>query len=443
MLFCGLLALRFLANEEQCGTSTFTVAHTSYTNCDFEGGSGVSFKKGTVVITHCVFMNFVGGTSRGAICRCSESAKLKVEDTNVTKCQAKDGTSCFEVVTSAEFTGCRFTENLQSSKKWELESDRYPSPSFCLWGYGYGCILVGDGNSIPLRGKATITDCVFKDNANGAVSQWGDARVTLDSCEFENNWAADIAGEPQPYAGDIVADGKELTVLNCSFVNERASTGRSVYVNVTNPKHALKASFRDCTFRTGQQSEGSTMYVGSGGSPEELLLDNCSFFGPGVHLEAAEPITIAVYQCVTFENTEDKATSGSIDFNGSCVVYGSEVGPVTDSWSTNTGGGEIDESSTDEGGNSDSDGNKLSGGEIAAIVVVLLIVIIVVVLLLFFLVFRRRYGRGSDSHSGEATSEVTGTESTATGAETTGTMGVEFGIWNSEAPSSDGKDDSD
>ena len=440
MLLCGLLALTFLADEEQCGANAFIKDRTSYNNCVFKEGSGVTFKEGRVTIIHCLFTNFVGGTSRGAICRCSETTILRVEDTNVSNCRAKDGTSCFEVATrasgGAEFIGCRFTDNLQSTQKWELRSNDYP-PSFCVWGYGYGCILIGDGNSSPVPGKATITDCVFKDNANGAVSQWGEAQVTLDSCEFENNWAADIDGNPQPYAGDIVADGKELTVLNCTFVNERASTGRSVYVNVTNPGLALKASFRDCTFRTGQQSEGSTMYIGSAGSPEQFILDNCSFFGPGVHLEAAEPIEIAVYQCVTFENTQEKAISGSIDFNGSCVVYGSEVVPVTD-----TGGGEIDESSTDDGGDH-SDGKKLSGGEIAAIVVVLLIVIIVVVLLLFFLVFRRRYGRGSDSHSGEATSEVTGTESTATGAEVTGAMGVEFGIWNSEAPSSDGKGDSD
>ena len=74
-------------------------------------------------------------------------------------------------------------------------------------------------------------------------------------------------------------------------------------------------------------------------------------------------------------------------------------------------------------------GKKLTGGEIAAIVIVLLLGIVVVVLLLFFLVFRRRYGRGSDSFSGDTTGEVTSTEAVA------GRYGTEFGLWESEAPS--------
>ena len=84
--------------------------------------------------------------------------------------------------------------------------------------------------------------------------------------------------------------------------------------------------------------------------------------------------------------------------------------------------------------------SAVGGGEIVAIVIVLLIVIAVVAVLLFFFVFRRRYGRGSDSHSGEATSEVTTTEETVTGTEAVGGQyGGDFGLWDSEAPESDGK----
>ena len=286
-----------------------------------------------------------------------------------------------------ELTNCNFRENSQGG----------------LVAGGYGIELVVRGGVFTDNLKET------ERTLGGAISLFYPLRVTLEGIQLFSSHS--VEGQ-------------------CICLDERA------------PKVVLALVIADCSFHVQPGASAAARVLATGGSTlcfmsgaQEFTLENCSFYGEGVHIAAADGValTVKVTDCVKFDGGQD-IVAPNVTFNPEELVWfnGEPCGgwPASDPVGPDESGGSggpDPEGPGDDSGN--KGGNKLGGGEIAAIVIVLLIVIAVVAVLLFFFVFRRRYGRGSDSHSGEATSEVTTTEETVTGTEAVG----------GQSPESDGK----
>ena len=307
---------------------------------------------------------------------------------------------------------------------------------------------VTDGDTI-----ATITGCNFDNNENGCLGQAkdpsddGTVTLTVKHCIFTDNHFNMKEGDGAE-GGNCYIESGTHEFENCTFsANQDPKEGWAFYVNA--PATAPTITLTECYFHGIDSSPYAAIYLANNVSLEMKTL--VTFSGNSVHIKAntdTSDISVTASGCVEFSNeVQEAVVNVTIDAAADVVRDGGqqcEVGPDPEDPSSEgsgggEGGGSVHESDDPEPqpAPDPAQGKKLTGAEIAAIVIVLLIVIIVVVLLLFFLVFRRRYGRGSDTLSG-ATSDMTGTDAEVTGTEAEGSRyGTEFGLWESEAPQSD------
>ena len=433
----------------------------SYSSCQASGvqSSGGNIRAGELWIKDCVFKGY-SGYSYGGVCRV-DKGKVTVSGTSFTGCYAK-GASCFFGNGVITITKCDFTENLGPSG----------DPPSSNWGsvkWGYGCV----GLITASDTTATITECTFDKNENGCLGQGkprdknGKMNVTVKHCIFTDNHFNPAQSSVVAAGGNCYIESGTHDFENCTFsASEDPKEGWAFYVNAVVSTPTIRLT--ECYFQ-GIESTSATIFAKNGKFEMKTLV---TFTGNSIHIKRGTEtgsLSVTASGCVQFSNAVEDAVVGVTITAEDGVVWDqgqlcgggwppsevvtsvpdpeetSEIGPDPEEPSTggsggSEGGGSIDESDDPEP-KPDPDpaqGKKLTGGEIAAIVIVLLIVIVVVVLLLFFLVFRRRYGRGSDSLSGDATSEVTATDEEVTGTEAVAShYGTQFGLWDSEVPPSD------
>ncbi len=215
------------------------------------------------------------------------------------------------------------------------------------------CLFDNAGMATDEFSTATVTGCTFQDCEGGALSV-GDSELVLMDCLFQRN------GRDFPSAGSIVANGGNLRLMNCSFLQNRGHVIISTAVTVSLSRcsfvgnssrllaplwiRAGSLTLRDCEFIgnsvqygvgavevSGSQlrATGCVFAGNSGGglfgagaifSTTALLsLSNCTFVG-----NRGTPSTI---ECWTYALSEGAALTNSIVWGGPNPLTGPGQGP--------------------------------------------------------------------------------------------------------------------
>jgi predicted outer membrane repeat protein len=217
-------------------------------NCVFRKGSGGALRceGGQPTLSNCVFQeNSTTNSAGGAIY--ATSARL-----TLTKCRfrgnwaAREGGAIYGTSSDLTLTGCTF----------EMNS-----------GLAGGAIH-------QTAGVLTLTDCTFESNAaqEGGAVAFAVEKASMIRCLFKQNWAFTSGGA-------LENGGAPLTIDQCTFTGNRASSGGALYTSrltVSQSAPGFVTTLTHCVF-TGNyaSSAGGALYC----DQVELAVVNGTFTG--------------------------------------------------------------------------------------------------------------------------------------------------------------------
>jgi hypothetical protein len=267
-------------------------------NPDSSWGGGMHVENSSPTVKNCVFRSNV---PYGMCNRYSSST--------VAHCRFKDD-EIFNWSSSLTVTGCVFTGNVSDGIILSVSSDAIVTRCKFIRrsagissGYGEltatGCTFRKCDTGIDGSGHIdhTVSDCTFRDNAIGMVSNHGTVRVS--DCSFIGN---DVAGMT---SSDTF---NESAVCRCIF------TGNAIGMAYRDQNERVNGLYvTDCLFtHNGNGME----YYGFPEYPETNLVTNCTFSRNDVAAVHNDQSLLVLTNCILWSNAD-----GSIVGTPAAVTY--------------------------------------------------------------------------------------------------------------------------